>query len=83
MMNSRPSYPFLFITLFCVTASFAQTHYSIDLMSGYVFNLRSPLLIQEQGKDNQVLMVDTVDKIVHLKDPVVQCKNQILLCLSH
>jgi hypothetical protein len=58
MMNSRPSYPFLFITLFCVTASFAQTHYSIDLMSGYVFNLRSPLLIQEQGKDNQVLMVD-------------------------
>lgn len=27
-------------------------------MSGFVFNLRSPLLIQEQGKDNHVLMVD-------------------------
>ena len=35
-----------------------QTMYSIDLMSGLVYNLRSPLLIQEQSKDNQVLMVD-------------------------
>jgi len=58
MMNCRTSYVYLFITLFCVAESFAQTHYTIDLMSGYVSNLRSPLLIQEQGKDNQVLLVD-------------------------
>jgi len=38
--------------------SAAQSDYSIDLMSGFVLNLRSPLLIQQQGKDNQVPLVD-------------------------
>jgi hypothetical protein len=57
-MKGSRTYFIYFFTILTVSQSVAQTATSIDLMSGFAYNLRSPLLIQEQGKDNHVLLVD-------------------------
>jgi len=55
--NPRISPTVLLLIFVIVKLSLAQLH-SIDLMTGPVINLNSPLLIQQEGRDNLVITAD-------------------------
>jgi hypothetical protein len=57
LKNRRFIPAFLFLLVLSVKICPAQLH-SIDLMSGLVVNLKTPLLIQRQGKDNMTFLAE-------------------------
>jgi hypothetical protein len=61
MLIIRSSRQIYLIPLLCLLFHIEQApaqYQSIELMSGYACNLRSPLLIQQSGQDNHVLRAD-------------------------
>ena len=53
----QPNPTVLLLILLMVELSSAQFH-SIDLMTGVAINLKSPLLIQQEGRDNLIITAD-------------------------